>query len=77
MFNPSARGLSRQRPGFFQRTIDTLAEDGIAASAVPTSGPGAATELAREALETGADLLLAAGGDGTINEVVNGMAGSR
>ena len=36
-----------------------------------------ATELARQALQEDADLVLAAGGDGTINEVVNGMAGSR
>ena len=74
ILNPSARRLSRQRPGFLQRTIDTLAEEGVTVSVAATTGPGAATDLAREALENGADLVLAAGGDGTINEVVNGMA---
>jgi YegS/Rv2252/BmrU family lipid kinase len=38
-----------------------------------TTAPGAATRLAREALRGGADRVVALGGDGTINEVVNGF----
>jgi len=38
-----------------------------------TSGPGDATRIAREAVAAGADLVLVLGGDGTINEAVNGM----
>jgi YegS/Rv2252/BmrU family lipid kinase len=38
-----------------------------------TRGPGDATRLAREALTSGADRVVAVGGDGTINEVVNGF----
>jgi len=45
--------------------------------AIPTTGRGTAGQIAREAVEQGADLIVAAGGDGTINEVVNGMAGSK
>lgn len=38
--------------------------------------PGHATELARRAVERGAAAIIAVGGDGTIHEVVNGMAES-
>lgn len=40
---------------------------------VRTEAPGDATRLAREAIESGADRVVAVGGDGTINEVVNGF----
>ncbi len=42
-----------------------------------TEYAGHAVELAREAAATGCDLVVAAGGDGTVNEVVNGIAGTR
>lgn len=38
-----------------------------------TNGPGHATELAREALKEGKRSIVAVGGDGTLNEVVNGF----
>ena len=40
---------------------------------VHTTAPGDATRLAREALRAGAERIVAIGGDGTINEVVNGF----
>lgn len=38
-----------------------------------TRGPGAGIELARKAAETGQRLIIACGGDGTINEIANGI----
>ncbi|MFN2475092.1 MAG: diacylglycerol kinase family protein [Chthoniobacterales bacterium] len=40
-----------------------------------TRNHGEATKLAREAANDGCDAVVAAGGDGTLNEVVNGVAG--
>ncbi len=39
-----------------------------------TSAKGDATRLAREAITAGYECIIAAGGDGTINEVLNGMS---
>ena len=44
--------------------------------AVVTRAPGHATELARSAAEAGSALVVTLGGDGTVNEVANGLAGS-
>lgn len=56
--------------------MDSLIARGISITSIPTTGPGTASEIVRHAIDQGADLILAAGGDGTINEVVNGMAHS-
>ena len=55
---------------------EILRRDGVDVCAVSTDGPGSASGIARDCIHDGADLILVAGGDGTINEVVNGMAGS-
>ncbi len=68
IFNPAARGEKAQR---LRKFLDAHAGPGIALR--PTTGPGHARELAAAAVAEGATTFVAAGGDGTINEVVNGL----
>lgn len=44
---------------------------------VQTAYRGHATELAKAAADNGADLIVAAGGDGTVHEVINGLLASK
>lgn len=44
--------------------------------AIDTAAKGHATQLAREAADEGFDVVVAFGGDGTLNEAANGLAGS-
>ena len=72
LYNPVARKLSRSQH-LLQRTIDALKRQGVDTNLVATTGPGSATGQAKKQIEAGCDLILAAGGDGTINEVAAGM----
>lgn len=58
-------------------TIKALAEDRLPPfSTYFTTGPGDAIELTRQALKKGAEVVVCVGGDGTLNEVVNGLMGA-
>ncbi len=74
--NPYAGRLAHQAR-LLQRTIAVFAQQGIQVKQVSTRGPNTAAQIAREEIAAGADLILAAGGDGTINEVANGMVHSK
>lgn len=73
IYNPNAGKFQRNQGRLLQRTIETLKKSGIDVTAAPTTGPATAASIVRERIEAGADLILAAGGDGTINEALNGM----
>jgi diacylglycerol kinase (ATP) len=67
IFNPAARGNKARH---FQRWLDTLATE---AALKPTACAGDARRLAAEAVRENFDTVIAAGGDGTVNEVLNGI----
>jgi diacylglycerol kinase (ATP) len=52
---------------------DELRSRGLEHRVVVTEGPGHAMRATREAIDAGERFIVAVGGDGTINEVVNGM----
>lgn len=68
---------SRAGTGSLTRAGRVLAAAGLEYLVVPTAGPGHAIEAARTALDGGARFLVAAGGDGTVHEVLNGMLTAR
>ncbi len=69
--NPaSANGSTRRR---WPEIAHRAAELGLTGESLLSERPGHAGELARRAAEGGARLVVAVGGDGTVNEVVNGL----
>src|SRR3954471_8259825 len=73
LVNPaSANGSTGKRwPELAQRAVTA----GLTADAVFSERRGQLAELAPEAALDGVDLLVVVGGDGSLNEVVNGLAG--
>lgn len=67
IFNPAAKGDKAKR---FQSELAEFADH---CTLKKTLGPGSGRDLAREAVAEGFETIVAAGGDGTINEVLNGM----
>lgn len=76
VYNPFAGGLKGAGRARLDKAVHTLKEAGAEVELLATPAARRAGELAAKAVESGCDLILAAGGDGTINEVVNGIAGS-
>jgi len=70
--NPQA---SRVERGALEAALRHLRHGGLAVEVQRTAQRGHGESLARAALESGADLVIAHGGDGTIMEVAAGMAG--
>ena len=67
IFNPAARGNKARR---FRRHLDEMAQQSVFKA---TTGPGDARRFAATAVAEGFEVVVAAGGDGTVNEVLNGL----
>lgn len=67
IFNPAARGQKAEK---LKHLLDRFTQD---CHCKPTSFAGEARTLAAAAVREGFDTIVAAGGDGTVNEVLNGI----
>lgn len=76
IYNPRAGSLQGSTV-LIDRAVEILRAAGIYVALRPTARPDHATELAAEASRAGASMVIAAGGDGTVNEVANGLIGTQ
>ena len=74
VYNPTARNAPPQAR--LSAAARLLQPDGWEIDLRVSEGPGHAVKLAREAVASGASVVFGCGGDGTLNEVLNGLAGS-
>jgi diacylglycerol kinase (ATP) len=73
VFNPAS---GRRRDRRLRAVVDSLKARGREVELHRTEGPGHAREIAREIASRGrADAVIAAGGDGTVNEIADGLEG--
>jgi len=72
ILNPHS-GRNARRPRLAGDIREFIARRGLDATLVATTGPGHATELAREAVEAGCERIVAVGGDGTMNEIAQAL----
>src|SRR5687767_15851067 len=70
--NPEARGVT---PPLI-RLVNAALEARFKLDSSLTNARDAGIEVSRNAIESGAELIIAFGGDGLVNEVINGMQGS-
>ena len=75
IINPAA-GSRNQTESYRKKIAEVCEKRGLDYSIRVSGAPGRCRKIAREAAETGKEYrLYACGGDGTLNEVVNGAAG--
>jgi YegS/Rv2252/BmrU family lipid kinase len=73
IYNPVAGQRQRRQ---FGATLRYLTMAGCTVAVRETAAAGAASTLARAGLDEAPDVVVAPGGDGTINEIINAVAGT-
>lgn len=74
--NPKTGRYGARRPAQLGTLCDYLRAHDVVVEQVSTKGPGDATQIAARAAKDGFNEVIVSGGDGTINEVLQGMIGT-
>jgi YegS/Rv2252/BmrU family lipid kinase len=75
--NPKTGRYASRRLRPIEELASNLESLGIAVDLKLTAGPGEATQFAAKAARNGSSDIIVAGGDGTINEAIQGLAGTK
>jgi YegS/Rv2252/BmrU family lipid kinase len=76
IFNPKTGRYKSKRTQSIKAISESLRLRGVETELVSTAGPGDAARLAAEAAQRGVGQVIVCGGDGTINEAVQGLVGT-
>ncbi|HUH64514.1 MAG TPA: diacylglycerol kinase family protein [Terracidiphilus sp.] len=76
LYNPIAGKNRQRRRADVEAAAGVLRDAGVKAEPVETQAAGSAGQQAREAIAAGYDTVIACGGDGTVHDIVQGLAGS-
>jgi YegS/Rv2252/BmrU family lipid kinase len=74
--NPASGIRSTRHGAAIREALAVLRDTGVHAEALETHGPGTAVALAGQAVRDGFDSVIACGGDGTVNEVLQALVGT-
>lgn len=77
IYNPTSGRRRHRRFEEIEKAVAILKDAGITVEIAATTAPGTARGMAQLAVGQRRGLVIACGGDGTVNEVVNGLARSR
>jgi len=77
IYNPVSGSQPERRVAEVEIAAEALRAGGVNAIPIATENPGSAGDQTQRAIAAGCDAVFACGGDGTVNEVVQGLIASR
>jgi len=76
IYNPASGQVSARRSAAVREAISVFRERGLHVESFETDGPGSAATHAQNCAAAGFDTVIACGGDGTVHEVLQSLAGT-